>query len=261
MPPHISGWPPTCTVTAKPSASGALDISSMGSPVCRMRRGRVGHGAFPPSEQVDVLSVATAQPAAYHCRATRWSLDDMLTVLRQHHRCWLMSRSSLWRIVEEADLKPHRRVYWLNSHAPAFEAKARDIWQLYVNALRFYEAGRLVICTDEKTGMQMLQRKYPTQPAQPGKPEKREQEYIRHGVRVLIASFVVPTGQLVWNLGTTRTSEDFAAHLANVVRQLPAMHRYDWVGDNLDRKSTRLNSSHGYISYAVFCLKKKKPIH
>src|SRR6266702_3900671 len=40
MPPHISGWPPTCTVTAKPSASGALDISSMGSPVCRMRRGR-----------------------------------------------------------------------------------------------------------------------------------------------------------------------------------------------------------------------------
>ena len=198
-----------------------------------MRRGRVGHGAFPPSEQVDVLSVATAQPAAYHCRATRWSLDDMLTVLRQHHRCWLMSRSSLWRILEEADLKPHRSVYWLNSHAPAFEAKARDIWQLYVNALRFYEAGRLVICTDEKTGMQMLQRKYPTQPAQPGKPEKREQEYLRHGVRVLIASFVVPTGQLVWNLGTTRTSEDFAAHLANVVRQLPAMHRYDWVVDNL----------------------------
>src|SRR3989442_15364669 len=151
MPPHISGWPPTCTVTAKPSASGALDISSMGPPVCRMRRGRVGHGAFPPSEQVDVLSVATAHPAASHCRATRWSLDDMLTVLRQHHRCWLMSRSSLWRIVEEADLKPHRRVYWLNSHAPAFEAKARDIWQLYVNALRFYEAGRPGVCPRGKT--------------------------------------------------------------------------------------------------------------
>ena len=54
----------------------------------------------------------------------------MLTVLRQHHRCWLMSRSSLWRIVEDADLKPHRSVYGLNSHAPAFEAKARDICQL-----------------------------------------------------------------------------------------------------------------------------------
>ena len=69
---------------------------------------------------------------------------------------------------------------------------------------------------------------------EPGKPEKREQEYIRHGTRVLIASFVVPTGQVVWNLGQTRTSVDFAAHLANVVTQLPEMTRYDWVVDNLN---------------------------
>ena len=68
----------------------------------------------------------------------------------------------------------------------------------------------------------------------PGKPEKREHEYIRHGVRALIASFVVATGQVVWNLGQTRTSEDFATHLANVVQQLPEMQRYDWVVDNLN---------------------------
>ena len=92
----------------------------------------------------------------------------------------------------------------------------------------------MVICTDEKTGMQILQRKYPTQPIAPGKPEKREHEYIRHGVRALIASFVVATGQVVWNLGQTRTSEDFATHLANVVQQLPDMQRYDWVVDNLN---------------------------
>ena len=140
-----------------------------------MRRGRGDRGAFPPSDQVDVLSVATAQPAA-PCRATRWSLDDMLTVLRQPHPGGVRSRSRLWRILEAADLKPHRSVYWLNSHDPAFDAKAQDICQLYVNALRFYEHGRLVICTDEKTGMQILQRKYPTQPAQPGTPEKREYE-------------------------------------------------------------------------------------
>jgi len=68
----------------------------------------------------------------------------------------------------------------------------------------------------------------------PGKPEKREHEYIRHGVRALIASFVVATGQVVWNLGQTRTSADFAVHLANVVHQLPEMQRYDWVVDNLN---------------------------
>ena len=158
----------------------------------------------------------------------------MLIVLRQQHPGWCMSRSSLWRILEAADLKPHRSVYWLNSHDPAFDVKARDICQLYVNALRFYEHGRLVLCTDEKTGMQILQRKYPTHPAQPGKPEKREHEDIRHGTRVLLASFVVPTGQVLWNLGSTRTSEDFAAHLTNVKQQLPAMARYDWVGDNLN---------------------------
>jgi len=62
---------------------------------------------------------------------------------------------------------------------------------------RILEQGRVVICSDEKTGMQILQRKYPTQPMYRAKPEKREHEYIRHGVRALIASFVVATGQVV----------------------------------------------------------------
>jgi hypothetical protein len=179
------------------------------------------------------MSMATRQPATYHCPATRWSLDDLVAALRQR-RTWTMSRSSLWRILEEADRKPHRSVSWLNSHDPDCEAKAHDICALYLNALRFFEQGHVVICTDEKTGMQILARKYPTQPTAPGKPEKREHEYIRHGTRVLIASFVVPTGRVGWNVGQTRTSTDFAAHLAHVRQQLPDMHRYDWVVDNLN---------------------------
>jgi len=177
--------------------------------------------------------MATRKPATDHCPATRWSLDDLVAALSQR-QTWPMSRSSIWRLLEEADLKPHRSVYWLNSHDPDFEAKAHSICSLYLNALRFLEQGRLVICSDEKTGMQILERKYPTQPMAPGKPEKREHEYIRHGTRALIASFVVPTGQVVWNLGPTRTSADFAAHWDNVVKQLPAMNRYDWVVDNLN---------------------------
>jgi DDE superfamily endonuclease len=200
---------------------------------CKMRRARVGRGAFPPSARLEVMAMATRKPARYHCPATRWSLDDLVAALAQG-RPWTMSRSSIWRMLDEADLKPHRSVYWLNSHDPDFEAKAHDICGLYLNALRYFEQGRIVICSDEKTGMQILQRKYPTQPMEPGKPEKREHEYIRHGVRALIASFVVATGQVVWNLGQTRTSEDFATHLATVVQQLPAMQRYDWVVDNLN---------------------------
>jgi transposase len=205
----------------------------MASVACKMRRARGGRGAFPPAARLEVMAMATRKPATYHCAATRWGLDDLVTALVQG-RLWTISRSSIWRILDEADLKPHRSVYWLNSHDPDFEAKAHHICALYLQALRFFEHGRVVICTDEKTGMQMLQRKYPTQPVAPGQPEKREHEYIRHGVRALIASFVVATGHVVWNLGQTRTSTDFAAHLANVVHQLPDMNRYDWVVDNLN---------------------------
>ena len=199
-----------------------------------MRRAQAGHGAFPPGERVDVVSLATQKPAEAYCPATRWSVDDLVVARRHQASAPAMSRSTLWRILDDADLKPHRSVYWLNRHDPDFDTKARAICHLYVNAFRFSQEGRLVLCVDEKTGMQILQRKYPTQLAQPGQPEKREQEYIRHGVRALLASFVVPTGQVLWNLGLTRTSEDFAAHLHAVVAQLPEMTRYDWVIDNLN---------------------------
>ena len=205
----------------------------MASVACKMRRARVGRGAFPPSARLDVMAMATRKPARDHCSATRWSLDDLVAALAQG-RTWTMSRSSLWRLLDDADLKPHRSVYWLNSHAPDFEAKAHNICSLYLNALRFFAQGRVVICSDAKTGMQILPRKYPPQPLTPGTPEKREHEYLRHGVRALIASFVVATGQVVWNLGQTRTSEAFATHLANVVQQCPDMQRYDWVVDNLN---------------------------
>ena len=71
--------------------------------------------------------MATRKPATYHCPATRWSLDDLVAALLQR-RTWTMSRSSIWRLLEEADLKPHRSVYWLNSHSPDFEAKAQELF-------------------------------------------------------------------------------------------------------------------------------------
>lgn len=145
-----------------------------------------------------------------------------------------MTRSTIWRVLQAADLKPHRSVYWLNSHDPDFDVKAQDICKLYVQAPVLYQHGELVICTDEKTGMQILQRKHPTILLEPGKPEKREHEYIRHGTRCLIASFVVPTGQVRWNLGVTRTSVDFAAHLDQVAAQFPDHQRFHWVLDNLN---------------------------
>lgn len=145
-----------------------------------------------------------------------------------------ISRSTIARILTEADLKPHKSVYWLNSHDPDFSFKAQDICQLYLGACDGFKQGRLVLSSDEKTGMQALQRKYPTQQAIPGHPAKIEFEYIRHGTRCLLNTFCVPTGEVVWNLSPTRTTEDWVKHLRRVVAHYPNMQHYDWVVDNLN---------------------------
>jgi transposase len=193
-----------------------------------------GPGAFPPDEQLEVITLATSKTIEHDCVASHWSVDELAAVLVNRYAEEAMRRSTIWRVLHEADLKPHRSVYWLNSHDSDFDRKAHSICRLYVQAPVLHQHGELVICCDEKTGMQILQRKHPTIAAQPGKPEKREHEYIRHGTRAFIASFVVPTGEVVWNLGQTRTSVDFAAHLAHVASRFPDQKRFHWVLDNLN---------------------------
>lgn len=183
--------------------------------------------------RVHVICVASTLPHDQERPVTRWTLDEIATTLLKPLTTAPISRSSIWRILHDVDLKPHKSAYWLNSHDEDFEAKAHTICQLYVKALEAYEHGRLVICCDEKTGRQVLERTAPTKPAQPGRRERREHEYIRHGTRVLINSLAVATGQIAWTMGATRTATDFVAHLKHAYQHLPRMKRYDWVLDNL----------------------------
>ena len=75
-----------------------------------------------------------------------------------------------------------------------------------------------MISTDEKTGIQALERAHPTQPMEPGQVERQEVEYIRHGTQSLIANFDVATGQVLTpSIGATRTEEDFAHHILQTV--------------------------------------------
>lgn len=190
--------------------------------------------AFCSNTRVTIISVASQLPQDQERRVTRWTLDEIVATLLDDLHTDAISRSTIWRILQEVDLKPHQSAYWLNSHDKGFESKAHAICQLYVKALESYKQGRLVICCDEKTGMQILERKYPTKPAKPGKRERREHEYIRHGTRVLINSLVVATGKLAWTIGATRKTSDFVAHLKQVYKSLPRMQHYDWVMDNLN---------------------------
>jgi transposase len=141
-------------------------------------------------------------------------------------------------VLTEADLKPHRSTYWLNSHDPEFEAKTKDICRLYLDAPALWQVGELVISTDEKTGILMRRRKHPSKPAQPGRPRRREHEYERLGSTHLSASFCVPTGQVAYDLTATHNGQDFVTHLRHAAGELPAALRYHWVVDNNRTHST-----------------------
>jgi hypothetical protein len=206
-----------------------------------------------------VLELATTEdPADAGCPAGSWSLDDLaLTLLREanaedHARArlaaagvgpgpplvWPMSRSTVARVLAEADLKPHRTAYWLDSHAPDFAARSREICQLYLDAPRLWQAGELVVCADEKTGILIRRRKHPTLPARPGQPRRREHEYVRLGSTHLHATFCVPTGQVAYDLTRTHGGGDFAAHLRHAAAEMPRAGRYHWVLDNNRTHST-----------------------
>jgi transposase len=187
-----------------------------------------------PPTRVQVISVASTVPHTQKRTVTRWTLAEIVTAFLDALHTAALSRSSVWRILHDVDLKPHKSAYWLNSHDEDFDAQARHLCHLYAQACESYHQGRLGICCDEKPGIQVLERKAPTKPAQPGRRERREHEYIRHGTRVLINALAVATGQIAWTIGTTRTATAFVAHLKQAYHRWPARQRYDWVLDNLN---------------------------
>jgi transposase len=201
-------------------------------------RGRADRGLFPPEDRHKVLVLATTKPAEAGTPVSHWSLEDLaFHIVRDAHYAD-MSRSTVQRILAEAELKPHRTRSWLHSDDPDFEAKALDICRLYLRAPVLYQHGELVLCTDEKTSIQALERKYPTKPMQPGLPERRESEYLRHGVRCLLATFVVATGAVYGDVTARRTNQDFRRHLRHTVAWLaevcPQATKFHWVMDNLN---------------------------
>jgi transposase len=92
------------------------------------------------------------------------------------------------------------------------------VCEYYAAAFERYQQGEHIVSTDEKTGIQALERKYPSLPMKPGLVERREFEYIRHGTQALIANFEIATGKLVSpSIGATRTEADFLAHISRTI--------------------------------------------
>ena len=125
-----------------------------------------------------------------------------------------------------ADLKPHMSRYWLNNERDkdpeTFDRDVQNICQIYQQAQELEKRGIHLVSTDEKTGIQALERAYPTRPMLSGKPERIEFEYIRNGTQCLTANFEVASGRIVSpTVGPTRTEKDFSDHVARTVSTDP----------------------------------------
>lgn len=122
-------------------------------------------------------------------------------------------------------MKPHLSRYWLNTKETdplVFQQQVEAVCDAYADALDNYEHSIHTICTDEMTGIQALERLFPTKPVRRGDVEKREFEYKRHGTQTLIANFEVATGQLIApTIGDRRTEMDFAQHIARTIATDP----------------------------------------
>jgi hypothetical protein len=152
---------------------------------------------------------------------SHWSLDDLAYHILKDAHYRDMSRSTVQRILAEADLQPHKSRYWLKSKDSDYEAKTLAICEVYLQALSLYARDELVVSVDEKTSIQALERLHATLTARPGQIERREFEYRRHGTRCLIASLVVPTGQVIGSVTARRGRWDFVRHVRDVVEQFP----------------------------------------
>ena len=128
--------------------------------------------------------------------------------------------------------------YWLNHDRPQdpeqFDQEVKAVCDVYAEAPDLYKKGTHTVSTDEKTGIQALERKHPTQSMRSGQVERREFEYIRHGTQALIANFEVATGQVISpSIGPTRTEEDFVTHIEKTIDTDPD-GEWIFVTDQLD---------------------------
>jgi hypothetical protein len=123
-------------------------------------------------------------------------------------------------------LQPHRSRYGLNANPldpEAFRQQATVVCDLYAQAGQLAEQGIHLVSTDEKTGMQALERLHPDIPMGPGRVQAREYEYKRHGTLCLTANLEIWCGCLIApTVGPTRTEADLVAHVEQTVATDPS---------------------------------------
>ncbi|MDA4891925.1 IS630 family transposase [Streptomyces sp. MS2A] len=143
--------------------------------------------------------------------ATHWSTRSMAAATG-------MSQSTVSRIWRAFALAPHRSQTFKLSTDPLFIDKVRDVVGLYLDP----PEKALVLCVDEKSQIQALDRSQPVLPMVPGAPERRSHDYLRAGTTTLFAALEVATGKVIGSLHRRHRAVEFKKFLTKLDREVPA---------------------------------------
>jgi transposase len=141
---------------------------------------------------------------------SRWSVRTLAQDLH-------LPSTTVHEILAASRLQPHRLRTFTFSPDPDFEAKLLDIVGLYLNP----PENALVLCVDEKTGIQALDRTQPLLPLRAKKPRSWTNEYVRHGTQALLAALEIATGKVMAHVKQRRTSVNFLRFMDEVVAAFP----------------------------------------
>jgi len=161
--------------------------------------------------------------------ATHWSTRSLAEATG-------LSQSSISRIWRAFSLQPHRSESFKLSRDPLFIEKVRDIVGLYLNP----PDRALVLCVDEKSQIQALDRTAPLLPLRPGQIERRSHDYQRYGTTSLFAAFDVASGKVLGQLHRRHRSREFRRFLDTIERNVPAALQVHLILDNYGTHKTQL---------------------
>jgi transposase len=176
-------------------------------------------------EQVEQVVVATLERTPKN--ATHWSRASMAAEAG-------LSRSTVGRIWRAFNLKPHLVDSFKLSSDPMFIEKVRDVVGLYLDP----PERALVLCVDEKSGIQALDRSAPVLPMMPGMPERRTHDYVRHGTTTLFAALDVASGKVIGSLHRRRRAVEFRKFLVRIDAEVPPDLDVHLICDNLSTHKT-----------------------
>jgi transposase len=159
--------------------------------------------------QVEQVIVKTLEETPVD--ATHWSTRSMA-------RATGMSQTAISRIWRAFGLKPHLVQTWKLSTDPQFIDKVRDLCGLYLNP----PEAAAVLCVDEKSQIQALERTAPVLPLMPASPQRRSHDYIRHGTTNLYAALNLASGLVISQMTARHRAIEFRRFLARIDQAVPA---------------------------------------